>query len=125
MAFVPEGLPASVTISLAVIANALSKNKVLCKSLMTVETLGSVNVLCSDKMGTLTKNQISVTRVAILNDDFDATEARDKIVRGGEGGEACRQIAEVAGVCNGAVFVEGTVDQPIGLRLVNGDATGE
>lgn len=51
VAFIPEGLPASVTISLSVIANALAKNKVLCKSLMTVETLGSCTMVLSDKTG--------------------------------------------------------------------------
>lgn len=51
VAFIPEGLPASVTISLSVVANALAKNKVLCKSLMTVETLGSCTMVLSDKTG--------------------------------------------------------------------------
>ena len=51
VAFIPEGLPASVTISLSVVANALAKNKVLCKSLMTVETLGSFSMVLSDKTG--------------------------------------------------------------------------
>lgn len=51
VAFIPEGLPASVTISLSVVANALAKNKVLCKSLMTVETLGSCSMVLSDKTG--------------------------------------------------------------------------
>ena len=55
VAFVPEGLPIAVTASLTITANIMRKNKVLCKSLKTVETLGAVNVICSDKTGTLTK----------------------------------------------------------------------
>lgn len=117
------------TISLAVIANTLAKNKVLCKTLMTVETLGSINVLCSDKTGTLTRNTMTVTNAAVLDDEFDTTEARDRLISRSEDHvakeESSSQIAAVAGVCNAATFDRSTMDQPIGLRLVNGDATGE
>lgn len=55
VAFIPEGLPIAVTASLTICANVMKRNKILCKSLKTVETLGAVNVICSDKTGTLTK----------------------------------------------------------------------
>lgn len=54
VAFVPEGLPVALTASLTISANMMRKNKILCKSLKTVETLGAVSVICSDKTGTLT-----------------------------------------------------------------------
>jgi sodium/potassium-transporting ATPase subunit alpha len=54
IAFIPEGLPIALTASLTITANLMRKNKILCKSLKTVETLGSVSVICSDKTGTLT-----------------------------------------------------------------------
>lgn len=55
IAFIPEGLPIALTASLTITANLMRKNKILCKSLKTVETLGAVSVICSDKTGTLTK----------------------------------------------------------------------
>lgn len=55
IAFIPEGLPIAVTAGLTITANIMRTNKVLCKSLKTVETLGSVSVICSDKTGTLTQ----------------------------------------------------------------------
>jgi sodium/potassium-transporting ATPase subunit alpha len=55
IAFIPEGLPIALTASLTITANIMRKNKILCKSLKTVETLGAVSVICSDKTGTLTK----------------------------------------------------------------------
>lgn len=55
VAFIPEGLPIALTASLTITANIMKSNQVLCKSLKTVETLGSVSVICSDKTGTLTK----------------------------------------------------------------------
>jgi len=54
IAFIPEGLPIALTASLTITANLMRKNKILCKSLKTVETLGAVSVICSDKTGTLT-----------------------------------------------------------------------
>jgi sodium/potassium-transporting ATPase subunit alpha len=55
IAFVPEGLPIAVSMGLTIVAGIMKKNSILCKSLATVETLGAVSVICSDKTGTLTK----------------------------------------------------------------------
>lgn len=103
VSFIPEGLPIALTMSLIIVAAAMKRNNILCKSLSVVETLGSVSVICSDKTGTLTQNKMTVSNLAIDGQSFDKAEDAPK---------ACVTHLHSASIlCNGAKYVDG---EPVG-----------
>jgi P-type Ca2+ transporter type 2C len=88
VAAVPEGLPAVITIALAIGVQRMAKHAAIVRRLAAVETLGSTTVICTDKTGTLTENRLAVTRLYVcesraeLEPDIGTSEVVDQLVGG-------------------------------------------
>lgn len=76
---IPESLAAVVSITLSFSTKRMAKQNVIVKKLASMETLGSVNVICTDKTGTLTQNKMTVKKVIMNNDVINA----DKYINSG------------------------------------------
>jgi Ca2+ transporting ATPase len=119
VAAIPEGLAVVITTCLALGTRKMAAKNAVVRSLPSVETLGSCSVICSDKTGTLTTNQMSVNKIAYLNDggsgltelDVEGTTFTPKgsILSNGKPVEnitassnTARRLAEVVALCNDA-----------------------
>src|SRR5213078_1888004 len=73
VAWVPQGLPATVTMLLTIAAKRMAHQNVLVKDLQGVEALGAITMLTTDKTGTLTRNQMTATNIWTCGQLYDAT----------------------------------------------------
>ncbi|KAG1894549.1 uncharacterized protein F5891DRAFT_1195114 [Suillus fuscotomentosus] len=124
-AFVPQGLPICVALSLTVVARRMAKRQVLVKNLATIETLGCMSVLCSDKTGTLTAGKMMVENIAFLDDVFGVDEINERVAKASNPAvfSVFKALHQIARLCNGAKFDATTNHLPVQDRTIKGDPT--
>ena len=122
VAAIPEGLPAVLTITLAIGVRKMSARHAIVRRLPAIETLGAVTVICTDKTGTLTRNEMMVASISANGRRFSVEgegylpNGRIVAEDGGETGELGALIA-TATLCNDAAIADG----PDGVPIVSGD----
>ena len=128
VAVIPEGLVATLTLSLAAATQRLARRGVLAKKLSTVEKLGLVSVICTDKSGTLTQNQMTVREIWTSKKQIKVTgvgyEPQGKFIPAPDGQpweKDLRCLLEAAFCCNNARVNQPSVEHPTWTSL--GDQT--
>jgi Ca2+-transporting ATPase len=141
VATVPEGLPIVATIALARGMRRMARRNALINRLSAVEALGATNVICTDKTGTLTENQMTVVEIALAEGDIqvggEGLETTGRFSRNGESldpaeHETLYQMLRAGVLCNNAQLHDGDADgeieaigEPLEVALLVAGAKGE
>ncbi|MBI2667398.1 calcium-translocating P-type ATPase, SERCA-type [Candidatus Woesearchaeota archaeon] len=119
VAAIPEGLPAVVTISLALGVRRMIKRNALIRKLPSVETLGETNVICSDKTGTLTMNQMTVTKIYANDKIIDVTgSGYDTEGKFSEDPKKFSLLLKIGVLCNNALIGKKIIGDPTEASLL-------
>lgn len=110
VAYLPDGLPFAIVLALTLIARQMARSSVVVKHLPIVETLGTVDVLASDKTGTLTQNKMSVVNLFMLPSELVAVPDSKKVLQSKKKAQdrepQLHKLVQLASLCSGASFDE-------------------
>jgi P-type Ca2+ transporter type 2C len=127
VAVVPEALPAVMTISLTLAAQRMARRNALVRRLPAIETLGSVSIICTDKTGTLTKDEMTVRRIVVDGELVEVSgagyEPEGELMQNGSAAEPSDVLVETLRAATLASDARLVSDGPDGQPELRGDPT--